>query len=140
LNTLSAFLAAMSLAFGSAVRTHGPSLIPPAFVRPTTVEPEPTTRNFALGVKRPPAPPREFAAKHYILRADTLAQSQGQWGRIGKGAAVGLLLGAGVGILIGHQEDRRCTEGPCAGVAVRGIEFGLLGALVGAVVGGHWPR
>jgi hypothetical protein len=55
------------------------------------------------------------------------------------GALTGLAVGAAVGALVGANKDRKCQEGPCAATLVFGIEFGLLGAVVGGIIGSQWP-
>jgi hypothetical protein len=54
------------------------------------------------------------------------------------GALTGLTVGATVGALVGANKDRECREGPCAATLIFGIEFGLLGAVVGGIIGSQW--
>ena len=53
------------------------------------------------------------------------------------GAGIGLVSGAVVGYVIGHREDRTCTEGPyCGGLgAINALGYAALGGAAGAVIG-----
>jgi hypothetical protein len=55
------------------------------------------------------------------------------------GALTGLAVGSTVGFLLGRNKDRDCQEGPCGATLVFGIEFGVLGAVVGGIIGSQWP-
>ena len=58
-----------------------------------------------------------------------------------RGVVIGLLAGAAVGGIIGHQRDQDCEGGPFCGSLgpVMAGTYGLAGGLLGAFVGTAWP-
>ena len=57
------------------------------------------------------------------------------------GAGIGLVGGATVGYIVGHQQDRTCTSGPyCGGLGgINALLYGLLGGAAGAAAGALIP-
>jgi hypothetical protein len=81
---------------------------------------------------------RRSEVSYRAPRDTTDQKSTGHWSRTAIGAGIGLVVGAIAGAAEGRHEDRSCGDGPCGAPAIRGVEFAVLGSILGAVIGSHW--
>jgi hypothetical protein len=129
----------MGLAFAPGTRSVRFVFPPPIVAQAAAVELGQSRGKFAPAGFTPGGRLSPFAFERRGLVSDSADAVR--WGSVGKGAATGLLIGVAAGIVVGSREDKNCTGSPCGSmIAYRGVEFGFLGALLGAVVGGRWPR
>jgi hypothetical protein len=139
LDTLSIFMATMGIAFAPGTRSVQFVFPPPIAAHAPAVELDQSRGRFTPGGFTPGARLSRFAFERRGLVSDS-ADAAG-WRSVGKGAATGFLIGVATGVFVGSREEKNCTGSPCGSMtAIRGVEFGLLGALLGAAVGGRWPH